>query len=288
MSTIAVLGLGAMGSRMALSLLDAGHAVTVWNRDPARSEVLGGKGALVASSPRAAASGADFVISMVRDDDASRHVWADPVSGALGGMSASAVAIESSTLTLGWVSELAALASAKGIAFLDAPVAGSRPQAEAKQLIYFVGGSDADVGRAEPILKAMGSAVHHAGPTGAGAAVKLAVNALFGIQVAAMAELIGLLRASGIDLARAIEIMGATPVMSPGAKGAAASMLAGAFTPMFPTDLVEKDFGYAEAAAEQVKAATPMTSAARKVFRSAIQSGHGSDHLTSVVRLYTK
>lgn len=81
MSNIAFLGLGAMGSRMAARLLKAGHQVTVWNRSPDASEALAKLGAQVASTPRAAATKASFVIAMVRDDDASRFVWLDPESG---------------------------------------------------------------------------------------------------------------------------------------------------------------------------------------------------------------
>ncbi len=127
MSKIAFLGLGAMGSRMAAHLLAAGHAVTVWNRNAAKMTLLRDAGAMAAHSPRAAVAEAEFVFSMVRDDGASRFVWLDAAEGALGDMSADAVAVECSTLSVGWVRELSGLFAAKGCAFLDAPVAGSRP-----------------------------------------------------------------------------------------------------------------------------------------------------------------
>jgi 3-hydroxyisobutyrate dehydrogenase len=185
MANISILGLGAMGSRMATNLMRAGHAVAVWNRDPEKAVQLVASGAKHASSPRAAAAGADAVIAMVRDNAASRAVWLDPSTGALAGMARGAMAM-SSTLTVNWVGEPGAAAAKLGIAFLDAPVAGSRPQAEAGQLIYFVGGEASAFARAEPLLKAMGAVVHHAGAVGSGAGVKLMVNALFGIQLAAM------------------------------------------------------------------------------------------------------
>src|ERR1700712_40727 len=91
--SIAVLGLGAMGSRMAAALIKAGHAVTVWNRDAAKAQALVQQGAKQAASPREAADGADIVMCMVRDDAASRQVWLAPETGALEGLRADAVAI---------------------------------------------------------------------------------------------------------------------------------------------------------------------------------------------------
>jgi 3-hydroxyisobutyrate dehydrogenase len=286
MARVTVLGLGAMGSRMAANLLKAGHAVTVWNRSPAAAEALVAAGAQLADTPREAAKGADFVIAMVRDDAASRAIWLGAESGALAGMARGAVAIESSTLTVGHMRLLAEHCSNLNIGFLDAPVAGSRPQAEAAQLIYLVGGDAPVFQAAEPILRSMGGAVHHAGKAGDGAALKLAINALFGIQVAAMAELLGLLRKSGVDAARAVEIIAATPVCSPAAKAAAGAMLSSNFAPMFPVDLVEKDFGYAMDLGVAAVAQLPLTDSVRGVFQTAAKHGFGADNLTGVIRLY--
>lgn len=286
MSKVTVLGLGAMGARMAARLIQAGNIVTVWNRTTERASALVAAGAALAPDPRTAAQGAEFVIAMVRDDEASQAIWLDADTGALAGLEPDAVAIECSTLTVAWVRTLAAHHASAGRPFLEAPVAGSRPQAEAGQLIWFVGGDAATLSQAEHVLTAMGSAVHHAGAAGEGAAVKLAVNALFGIQVAALAEIVGGLKRSGADAARLLEILGSTPVCSAAAKGAIASMLSGAFPPMFPVELVEKDLDYARVSASAAGAATPMTEAAQAVFRHAIAAGHGRDNLTGVVRLY--
>lgn len=286
MTRIAFLGLGAMGSRMAANLMEAGHSVTVWNRDRSKAEALATRGAAIAGTPKAAASCAEMVIAMVRDDEASRDIWLDPATGALAGMSPRTIAIECSTLTVAWVRALGAEAERRGIAFLDAPLAGSRPQAEARQLIFMVGGAASTLVVAEPVLKVMGSAVHHAGEIGAGAAVKLGVNALFGIQVAAVAEVLGMMQANGVSAAKAAEIIQATPVASPAAKGAFASMLSGAFAPMFPVELVEKDFGYVEAAGRAGRSDVPLASSTRAVLQRAVDAGLGADNLTGIARLY--
>ncbi len=286
MSRIAMLGMGAMGSRMALVLLRHGWRVTVWNRTRARTEPLVAAGAETTASPREAVAGCGFAISMARDDEASRRVWLDPEDGALAAMPPGAIAIESATVTPGWARELAEACRARGVAFLDAPVAGSRPQADAGQLIFLVGGDADTLAKAHPLLSAMGAAVHHAGAAGAGATVKLAINALFGVQVAVVAELIGFLERSGVAVDAGVEILAATPVCSPAAKLAAKAMTAGNFAPMFPIDLVEKDFGYAQAAAEAQNAPVPVVRAARQTFSRAKRAGHGGDNITGVAQLY--
>lgn len=283
MAQVTVLGLGAMGARMAARLLGAGHELTVWNRSPEKAAALVEAGARRADTPRSAVAEAEFAVAMVRDDEASRRVWLDPGTGALAGMRPDAVAVECSTVSLGWMQELATRFAEQGRAFLDAPVVGSRPQAEAGQLIVLAGGDQAVLARAEPILGAVSGTVHHAGPAGSGAAVKLAVNALFGIQLAAVAELIGLLRRSGLDAGRAVAIIGATPVCSPAAKGAAAAMLAEAYAPLFPIELVEKDFSYALATGAT---SLPLVEAGRGVFARAIAQGFGGDNISGVARLY--
>lgn len=282
---IAFLGLGAMGARMAANLLAVGHELAVWNRTPATAAPLVAQGASLATSPREAARGADAVIAMLRDDEASRSVWLDPAEGALAGMTPPALAIECSTLTPAHIAALAQAAAARDIRLVDAPLAGSRPQAEARQLIFMAGGTAEDVAEATPLLLAMGSAVHHAGSSGSGAAVKLALNALFGIQVAAVAEIIGSLRKAGIDAARAADIIAATPVASPAAKAAAAAMLAGHHAPQFPIALAEKDFGYF-ASLSGLPAATPLATATRGLLARAIARGGAGDNITGVMRLY--
>ena len=189
MTSIAVLGLGAMGSRVAANLLKAGFNVTVWNRSPAATKPLIAAGAIKADSPREAARNADFVMAMVRDDDVSKQVWLDPVNGAFTGMKCNSVAIESSTLTPSWVRELGATAAERGISFIEAPVSGTTPQAENAQLIYFVGGEYDVFSRATAMLKAMGSTLNYVGPLGSAALTKLTTNTLLGIQVTVIAEL---------------------------------------------------------------------------------------------------
>jgi 3-hydroxyisobutyrate dehydrogenase len=271
---------------MASNLLKAGHTVTVWNRTPEAAAALVAAGAKQADTPKAASAAADFVIAMLRDNKASREVWLSD-NGALAGMKKGAVAIESSTLTPAWTRELGEVIAERGIAFLEAPVAGSRPQAEAGKLVYFIGGNEAALREAEPILKSMGESIHFVGPLGSGALVKLATNALMGVQATTIAELIGLLRNAGADVAGAIKAISGTAAWSPAANNLSGSMLAGNFEPQFPVELIEKDFGYVVETAGS-PAAVPTIAAARGVFQRAKENGLGNRNMTSVVLEFTE
>jgi 3-hydroxyisobutyrate dehydrogenase-like beta-hydroxyacid dehydrogenase len=121
-----------------------------------------------------------------------------------------------------------------------------------------------------------------------GAALKLAANAFFGIQVAAMAELLGFLEAQGLEKSRALAILESTPLLSAGAKGAALQMVSGAFAPLFPVELVDKDLGYAMDAATRSASRVPVTEVTRAIYVEAVRQGLGNDNLSGIVRMYGK
>ena len=286
MTTIAFIGLGAMGSRMASHLVQAGHQVTVYNRNAERASALVSIGARQASTPKEAAAGSAVIITMLRDDEASREVWLKPETGALEGMTGETVVVESGTVSPGWIEELGPEITNRQGALLDAPVVGTLPQAEGRQLIYLVGGADAALARVRPILEAMSGAIHHVGSLGNGARFKLAVNALFAAQVGLVAELLGFLAATGIQPGDALEILGALPVMSPAAKGAGALMVAQRHAPLFPIELVAKDLRYAQAASDAVHAEVPIVSAVGALFDRADERGLGGKNITGVAELF--
>lgn len=286
MESVAVLGLGAMGSRMAANLVKAGYAVAVWNRSPDKAAPLGTAGARVAATPREAAEGAGAVISVLRDDEAARTTWLDPGTGALAGLAEGALAIESSTVTPGWIDELGSACAARGVALLDAPVAGSRPQAEAGQLNFLVGGEAAALERATPLLRTMGKAIHHAGRLGSGATLKLAVNGLLGLQVAAAGELFALLSRCGLEEARSVEILGELSIASPALKVALQQMRDRSFQPLFPAEMMAKDLGYLRRLADARGSEIPLGDATRAVFERAVEAGYGEEQMSGLLRLY--
>ena len=280
MTKVAFLGLGAMGSRMAKNIVAAGFDLAVWNRSEAAGKTLEAAGARLVKSPKDAAEGADVVIAMLTDDKASESVW----TSALTGMKKDAVAVEMSTLTPAWVAELARRAEAAGVKLLDAPVSGSRPQAEAKALVIMTGGDAAAFEAAKPVLAAMG-APHHVGPTGTGAVYKLAVNALLGIQIAAWAELIGFFEQNGVKADDAVALITTMSVSSPSGGGMAKWMVAGDHAPRFTNALLAKDFRYMQQTVAKTGGKTPVSDAAAGVFEAGAKQW-GEENVTAVAKLY--
>lgn len=287
MTRVAILGVGAMGSRLAQNLLKTNHTVVVFSRTATKAAHLVEQGAIYAATPRTAAAEAEVVISMVTDDLASHAVWLTPETGAIASLQPGAIAIESSTLTVAWTRELAAAIEFHGASFLDAPVVGSRPQADSGKLIYLVGGNGEVLTQAKTTLQAAGAgAIHHLGETGQGMAMKLAVNALFAIQVVALAEILNALEQQGLTRANALACLGQLPVMSPAAQLAGGLMLAENHAPLFPIALVEKDLRYAVATAKTVGASLPVSANVRDIFQAAIAMGYGNDNITGVMQLF--
>lgn len=286
MKTIAFLGLGEMGIRMATNLQQAGYPLRVYNRSAERCQKLIDGGATACPTQREAAENADVVISMVSNDEASRAIWLDDKNGALWGLQKDGIAIECSTLSITWCKELASIIKGQGAKFLDAPVVGSRPQAQAQQLIHLVGGEGQELQQVYEILAVSAGAIHYVGETGAGMSMKLAVNALFGIQTAALAEVLGVLQRAGISKDNAVSLLNELPTTSPALKGVGALIANENYAPLFPINLVEKDFGYFEQLATSLDADIPCGASTRHVYQQAKSSGYGEDNITGVVRLY--
>jgi 3-hydroxyisobutyrate dehydrogenase len=279
---VAFLGLGIMGSGMARRLLEAGHDLSVWNRSREKAEPLGEAGARIAATPADAAKGADVVVAMLADDTVSRTVWTGP-DGALSAIAAGAIAIESSTLTAEWVRELARAAEERGVAFLDAPVSGSKQQAHEGKLRFMAGGQPQDLDRARSVLDAMGAEVLYLGPTGSGATLKIVNNFLCGVQVASLAEAVAMLERSGLDVPRAVDLLGSGAPGSPIVKMLAQRMLDRAFEPQFLVPLMAKDLSYAESEFERQGIALLSAAAARARFQEAIDAGLADRDIAAVV-----
>nr|KIS30740.1 3-hydroxyisobutyrate dehydrogenase [Novosphingobium sp. P6W] len=279
---VAVLGLGIMGSGMAKQLLAAGFEVAVWNRSADKAGPLADAGARVGSTPGGAAKGADVVVAMLADDAVSHAVWTGE-DGAFAAMGEGAIAIDSSTLTGGWVAELAALAEARGIRFLEAPVTGSRDQAAQGALRFLVGGDDEVLAAARSVFEAMGSAVVHLGPVGSGATVKLANNFLCGVQAASLAEAVALFEKQGLDVEQAMSILTDGAPASPLLKAVSRRMLDRAYDPHFLVPLMGKDLGYAGQALAEVGIASAIAAAARQRFLEAEDAGYGNKDIASIV-----
>jgi len=167
-------------------------------------------------------------------------------------------------------------------------VAGTRPQAEARQLIHLVGGEAHALEQAREVLAAMSSAIHHVGAAGTGMLMKLAVNALLGIQTAAIAEALTMLGKSGVDPDAALETLGALPIASPAMLRAGGLMAARNFAPNFPIDLVEKDFTYLLQTTDSVNMPAPLAKTVQALCACAGQAGMGDADISAFAQLYEK
>jgi len=287
MKRIAFLGLGIMGAPMARRLLDHGLHVTVWNRHAARAAPLVDAGARLAESPAQAASNAEAVIAMLSDVDASRTVWLGP-AGALAAMQRGTLAIDSSTLTVEWMRELGAAAAARGIGFLDAPVTGSKKQAEEGALNFLVGGAAQDVERARSLFSAMGRGQVHVGPAGSGAMLKLINNFMCGVQVASLAEAIAMAERSGIDVKLAGDVLAAGSPGSPLVKMVVPRMVARDYTPNFLVPLMVKDLTYVIDTFRNAGIELADARAARERFQAAADAGYEHQDIASVVEVFRR
>jgi 3-hydroxyisobutyrate dehydrogenase len=280
---VALLGLGAMGTGMACNLARAGFPLTVFNRNREKAVPARDAGARVADSPREAAEGAAIVISMVSDDRASRDVWMGG-EGALAGVRPGALMIESSTLTVRWVEELAHAASAAGAELIDAPVTGSRDHAASGQLLFLVGGSAAALERARPVLSAMSRGVVHVGPRGSGALLKLVNNFMCGAQAAVLAEALALVERSGIDRSAAFEVLLNGAAGSPLVKTLTPRMTGREYAPpFFALRLMAKDLKYAREEAARCGITLDTATCALTLFDRALADGHGDRDFAAVI-----
>ena len=282
-ASVAILGLGIMGSGMANRLLGAGFPLTVYNRTPAKSKPFADAGARVASTPREAASRAKIVLSMVGDDAASREIWLGN-DGALGGAAPNSILIESSTLTGAWIHVLAAKAAERGCRFLDAPVTGTKPHAASGELVFLVGGAAEAVEAAQPVFSVLGRDTIHLGPVGSGALMKLINNFVCGVQAASFAEAMSLIDAGGLDRGKAVSILTGGAPGSGIVKRVAERAAAGDFTPNFALRWMAKDLSYAigEASARRISLQT--AAAALSLFQRAIAEGHGDEDFSAVTK----
>jgi len=281
---VAILGLGTMGAGMAKNLLTAGFAVTVYNRTQSKAEALAASGARIAHSPAEAAHDADVIITMLSDENACRAMWTGQ-EGALAQAGPGAILIESSTVTPGWIAELAALATARGLRLLDAPVTGSRLQAEAGELTFLVGGDAPTLELVRPVLAVMSKQIVRLGPIGSGARMKLINNFLCGVQVASLAEGMAWIERSGLDRDQALQVLKAGAPGSPLLGAISARMVEAKYDVNFLLSLMDKDLRYASADAASLGIDLETAKIAERRFREAMDAGYGEKDMSAVAEV---
>jgi 3-hydroxyisobutyrate dehydrogenase-like beta-hydroxyacid dehydrogenase len=196
------------------NLLSAGFDVTVYNRTRARCEPFAQRGATIADTPAQLARAVEVVITIVADGPAAEAVFEGP-DGILAGVGEGGLVLEMSTIGPEVARSLAARVAERGAQLLDVPVSGSIPAARDAALVAMVGGDEAAFERARPVLAAITRAQHHLGGSGAGAAMKLAVNALIGVTNLALSEVLVAVERAGISREQAFDVLQSSAIGSP-------------------------------------------------------------------------
>jgi len=270
--SVGFIGLGIMGRAMARRLIDAGHRVTVWNRDASKAAELVAAGARQAATPRAAAEGSEVVITIVTDSAAVEAVILGP-DGAAQGATAGAVFVDMTTIHPSVARKVGLALKKQGVGFLDAPVTGMEFRAKDGTLSILVGGEKADLEKARDVLSVLGNKITWFGPQGAGQTAKACNQILCAVNMVGIVEALHLGRLNGLDPATLVE------ALSPGAGGSWAldrfgpQIVKRDFQPGGRIALMLKDLGIIEETAREVGLPLAGAAAAKKYFEDNRSNG---------------
>ncbi|HUC68231.1 MAG TPA: NAD(P)-dependent oxidoreductase [Stellaceae bacterium] len=279
-------GTGRMGAAMVLRLLDQGHRLTLWNRTAAKAEPLLQRGARWAKSPAEIARGHDITLTILTDASGVEAVYLGP-DGLLAGAVQGKLFIEMSTLPPDAIRSLAARVRAAGAALVECPVGGTVGPAREGKLLGLAGGDAADFARAKPILEQLCRRVEHLGANGNGSAMKLAINLPLAVYWEALREAMSLIAGTGIDPAKALEIMGESSGGANALKsraGKIATALAGGSPDVgFDIDGIRKDLRIMAAVAKVAGRDLPVAATALESYDAAAGEGWGGRDGSSLV-----
>jgi len=281
---VGFIGLGAMGLPMARRVLSAGHTMyTTFHRRREPAEELRAVGATILATPAEVAAAADVVITILPADAELREVVFG-ATGILGGVASGKTLIEMTSGTALAVQEIAAAIERKGGAILDAPVSGGTTAAKAGTLTVMWGGEITVFERVRPVIEAFGKKIVHAGPVGAGDALKAVNNALLAVHILSAAEGLAILVKAGVDPKVALDVINASSGRSNSSENLIPQrVLTRAFPRTFRLALLEKDIGIAAVMADDLDARTPLLSLTAERFHEAREKlGESADHVEAV------
>jgi len=270
------IGLGNMGSRIAKRLLDHGYQLSVYDRDPAKTQVIATYGAAVAENIHELAPTADVVLSCLTNDEAVGSVYAEP-DGIFAGAQPGTVVLEMSTVSPETSRELHKLGARAGIEVLDVAISGSTTAAEQGILTLLVGGNEDLFRAAEPIFQVVAKQYFLLGGPGSGTTMKLVVNTLLGLGMQAIAEAVVLGEKTGLDRKKLLEVLSKTAVIAPAHLGKLARIAINDYSPQFPMRLMHKDFELILNAASKEHVRMPATEAAFYVNSEELAAGDDED-----------
>jgi 3-hydroxyisobutyrate dehydrogenase-like beta-hydroxyacid dehydrogenase len=282
---VGFIGLGIMGSRQAANLVKAGVELTVFNRTRERAEAWAAEhGGHVAASPREVAERSTTVITMVVDGPQVEAMLLGE-DGALAGAREQTLFVDMSTIAPATARSLAATIAEAGHAFVDAPVTGSSPKAEAGTLTIMCGGADADVARARPLFEAMGEKIVHAGEAGQGQAVKVLSQGVTAANCATLAQAIAVGRREGLDLDALLEVMTGGSADSTMRQLKGRPMVERSYETLFKLEHMLKDVHLCLEEARAAGAAFPSLALAGELYAAGVGRGHGQEDLAAVLEV---
>jgi 2-hydroxy-3-oxopropionate reductase len=278
MTSIAFIGLGIMGSPMAVHLAKAGHDVAGYNRTPEKAKPLIDAGGRAAESVAEAVADAEVVAVMVPDSPDVREVLAGE-NGVFANAKPGTLIIDFSSIRPDVTVELAEQAVAQGFRLIDAPVSGGEAGAINAALSIMVGGTAEDFAEAQPILDVVGKTVVHVGPNGSGQTVKAANQLIVAANIQVLAEAVIFLEAYGVDTAAALKVLGGGLAGSKVLDQKGQKMLDRSFDPGFRIELHHKDLGIVTSAAREAGVVIPVGALLGQLMASAKAVGDGAlDH----------
>ena len=278
MTNIAFIGLGIMGSPMAVHLAKAGHQVAGYNRSPEKAAPLVDAGGRAAESIADAVRDADVVCLMVPDSPDVSDVLAGE-GGVFDNANEGTLVIDFSSIRPDVTTGLAEQAATRGLRLVDAPFSGGEAGAVNAALSIMVGGEADDFEAAKPYLDAVGKTVVHVGPSGAGQTVKAANQLIVAANIEALAEAVIFLEAYGVNTAAALEVLGGGLAGSKVLDQKKQNMLDRSFEPGFRIALHHKDLGIVTAAAREAGVVVPLGAIVAQLMASALANGDGGlDH----------
>ena len=285
---IGFVGLGIMGSAMAVNLVKAGFAVTVWNRTAASCAPFAELGAAVADSPRAVAACSDIVIAMMAEPRAVQSVR-DGADGILAGLKSGSGYLDMSTVDVETSRESARLTHEKRALFLEAPVAGSRKPAEDATLTIMAAGDKDLFDTVVPVLEKLGKKILFLGETGNAARMKLVNNLVMSGVLTALCEGMALAVGSGLDTAQFLDVLDSGAIANPMFRMKGAQIAAnGEFPTAFPLKHMQKDLRLALRLAEEVGQPLFATATINELFKAALAEGFGDADFAAVSRVIRK
>ncbi|MFR9801205.1 NAD(P)-dependent oxidoreductase [Pseudonocardia sp. RS010] len=280
MTAVTVLGTGIMGAGMATNLAKAGLDTTVWNRTTEKARPLADTGARVAEDPADAVSGADVIVTMLFDADSV----ADVMARALPAAKDRAVWVQTATVGLDGTERLAALAREHGVAFVDAPVLGTRQPAEAGQLVVLAGGPEEVREAVAPVFDAVGSRTVWVGEKpGDGHRLKLVANSWVLSLVTATGQAVALAQALGVDPQLWLDSISGGPLDCGYAQVKGKAMIADEFPPAFTLGGAVKDTALIAEALASSGVADAVMRAAHDRFAASAAQGHTDEDMAAVV-----